>query len=74
MEFTFECPVCKKSFMVNHQDLAKGDLALQCCSCGSAPAPDIMTAYQSVGKTLTDLYGCCGCEDRQDWLPKDIKK
>ena len=73
MEFTFECPVCKKSFMVNHQNLAQGDLALKCSSCGSTPAPDIMTAYQNVGKTLTDLYGC-GCGNQQDWLHKDVKK
>lgn len=72
MKFTFDCPHCKRSFEVDHTQLASG--SFNCCLCGSAPAPDIMRAYQSVGKTMVDLYGCCECNQSTHWLPKEIKK
>jgi hypothetical protein len=33
-----------------------------------------MSAYQNIGKTLTELQGCCACPDNKGWLPKEIKK
>lgn len=74
MNFTLECPKCKQTFQVCHEDLAKKDFSLQCCHCGNVPTPDIMSAYQNVGKTLSDLYGCCKCSDLEGWLPQDEKK
>jgi predicted Zn finger-like uncharacterized protein len=73
MLFTFECPTCKSKFQVRYIDLAKDPKALKCCHCGDTPAPDIQTAYQNVGKTMADLYGCCKCGDKKTWLPKEIK-
>lgn len=74
MRFSFECPKCNHSFQVGYSDLAKNPEAVKCCLCGDTPAPDIMTAYQNVGKTLVDLYGCCDCNDKKDWLPKEIHR
>jgi hypothetical protein len=71
VDFTFECPACKKNFQVGHKELAKGQL--KCCLCAHTPAPDIMTAYQNIGKTITDLYGCCECSDDKAWLPKEAR-
>jgi predicted Zn finger-like uncharacterized protein len=70
MRFTFECPVCKKSFQVNHEELGN----VKCGLCGDAPPPDIMTAYGNVGRTMSELYGCCGCGDKEKWLPKEIRR
>ncbi|HEY3424604.1 MAG TPA: hypothetical protein VGL27_07395 [Negativicutes bacterium] len=74
MVFTFECPSCKKNFEATHEELTHNAEALHCCLCGKSPSPDIMTAYQNVGKTMTDLYGCCECGDNQNWLPTAIKR
>ncbi len=74
MEFTLECPKCKRTFQISHEDLAKKDFSLQCSNCGNVPTPDIMSAYQNVGKTLADLYGCCKSDEQKNWLPKDMKK
>lgn len=73
MDLTIECPRCKKSFQVAHQDLAKRPDALTCCLCGNTPPPNIMEAYQNIGKTLTELQGCCTCPEEKGWLPKAIK-
>lgn len=73
MDFSFDCPGCNKSFKVSHEDLATKTAALKCCACGTTPPPDIMTAYANVGKTMTELYGCCSCAPAKDWLPKEIK-
>ncbi len=75
MKFTFECPTCQHSFDFSHEDLATNPKSLKCCMCGQTPSPDILTAYQNVGKTITDLYGCCECNtDKKQWLPKKINK
>ncbi len=68
MQLTFECPACKKSFKVSHDRLHD----LKCCLCGDTPPPDIMTAYANVGRTLSELYGCCECGDKVKWLPKEF--
>jgi hypothetical protein len=73
MLFSFKCPKCKNKFQVHYSDLAKDPQSLKCCVCGDAPPPDILTAYQSVGKTMADLYGCCDCNDKKNWLPKEIQ-
>ena len=73
MIFKFECPGCKKTFSVTHQDLAAGPAALKCCLCGDTPAPNIQAAYRNIGKTLVDLYGCCDCGPDRNWLPKKIE-
>lgn len=72
MIFTIECPTCQKSFNVSHEELAQNHSAVKCCLCGNTPTPDIMTAYQNIGKTMTELYGCCDCQPA--WLPKEVKK
>ncbi|MDR3590138.1 MAG: hypothetical protein P4N41_10835 [Negativicutes bacterium] len=74
MLFSFECPKCRNNFQVRSIELAKDPTAVKCCLCGEAPTPDIMTAYQNVGKTMTELSGCCECGDKQDWLPKEIRR
>jgi len=74
MNFTVECPLCKKNFHVNYKEIAEKPSSLSCSACGTTPTPDIMTAYQNVGKTMMDLYSCCECEDKKDWFPKEIKK
>ena len=71
MNFTVECPTCKKDFHVNSKEVAS---SFKCCECGTTPPPDIMTAYQNVGKTMADLYGCCESNDNKNWLPKEIKR
>lgn len=68
MTFTFRCPSCSHVFQIHHTDLGDGK-AMRCRQCGDTPAPDIMTAYANVGKTLTELYGCCQA-GRQEWLPQ----
>lgn len=73
MEFTFRCPACKNVFTANHADLAADSRALKCCLCGNAPAPDIQTAYQNIGKTITELHGCCSCDQDKSWLPLSVK-
>ena len=65
MNFTMECPVCKKNFHVSSKELAEKQSSLRCCACGTPPSPDIMTAYQNIGKTMTDLYGNHDCEDKE---------
>ncbi|MDR3564259.1 MAG: hypothetical protein P4N59_22875 [Negativicutes bacterium] len=74
MLFSIECPKCKNGFQVRYTELAKDPAAVKCCQCGASPAPDIMTAYQNVGKTMTELYGCCECGDKESWLPKEIRR
>lgn len=74
MLFAFECPKCKNNFQVRYTELASNPETVKCCACGDAPAPDILTAYQNVGKTMLDLYGCCDCQEKKDWLPKEILK
>ncbi|HWQ60823.1 MAG TPA: MJ0042-type zinc finger domain-containing protein [Negativicutes bacterium] len=74
MIFTFRCPACQHEFQVNHADLVQGAAALKCQACGDAPAPDIQTAYQNIGKSLTELYGCCQNEDKQRWLPLGARR
>jgi len=74
MNFTVECPTCKKNFHINYKDVAKNPSSFKCGTCGTTPSPDIMTAYQNVGKTMMDLYGCCQCNDKRDWFPQEIKK
>jgi predicted Zn finger-like uncharacterized protein len=71
MRFTFECPACKNIFHVTHRDLAHGGQALRCL-CGNTPAPDILTAYQNIGKTMVELYDCCA-GGQKGWLPQEIK-
>lgn len=73
MMFAFECPGCKKPFQVRYVEMAKDPAAVKCCMCGAAPPPDIQTAYQNIGKTMTELYGCCECNDKKAWLPKEAK-
>jgi len=74
MNFTVECPTCKKNFHINYKEVAKNPSSFKCGTCGTTPSPDIMTAYQNVGKTMMDLYGCCQCNDKKDWFPQEIKK
>lgn len=74
MEFTFECPHCKHVIRVSHEELATQPETVKCCLCGAAPPPDILTAYQHVGQTMTDLYGCCTCPEERDWLPKEMRE
>ncbi len=74
MLFSFECPKCRSHFQVRSAELAKNPDAVKCCLCGDTPPPDIMAAYQHVGKTMTELRGCCECGGKQDWLPKEIKR
>ncbi|BBB91982.1 MAG TPA: hypothetical protein PKA28_06100 [Methylomusa anaerophila] len=75
MIFSFECPSCKKTIEVSHQEMKKNPAVVKCRLCGDAPAPDIMTAYQNIGKTITELYGCCECSEdsSRKWLPKEVK-
>ena len=74
MNFTLECPTCKNDIRVNYKDVVENPSSFKCCACGTIPSPDIMTAYQNVGKTMMDLYGCCGCDDKKGWLPQKIEK
>lgn len=75
MDITITCPSCNKDFTVNHATLSERIEELKCCFCGDAPAPDIMTAYANVGKSITQLYGCCSCGPTdKSWLPKDITR
>lgn len=69
MRLTFECPVCKKNFTLCHEMLGN----VKCRLCGDAPPPDIQTAYANVGKTMSELYGCCDCDGGEKWLPKELK-
>ena len=73
MKFTIECPACKKNFHVNYKEVAEKPSSLKCCTCGTTPSPDIMTAYQNVGRIMVDLYGCCDCDEKKEWLPKAVK-
>jgi hypothetical protein len=75
MIFSLECPTCKQKLKVSYRDMAARPEKVKCCLCGDAPPPDIMTAYQNVGKTLTQLYGCCDCgEDKSaKWLPQEVE-
>lgn len=70
MNFTIECPACKKNFHLNYKEIVAEPTSLTCCACGTAPTPDIMTAYQNVGKTMLELQRCCDCDDKKNWLPK----
>ena len=72
MVFEFECPHCNHKITVTHEELAHTG-EVKCSKCGDMPRPDIMTAYQHVGKSLSDLYNCCSKEDDQNWLPKNQK-
>lgn len=74
MNFTIECPTCKNNIRINYKEVVENPSSFKCCTCGTTPSPDIMTAYQNVGKTMIDLYGCCECADKKDWFPKEIKK
>jgi predicted Zn finger-like uncharacterized protein len=71
MLFAFECPKCKATFQVRSLDMANNLASIKCGVCGDAPAPDILTAYQNVGKTMVELQGCCSATST--WLPKDIR-
>lgn len=73
MKFTLQCPACQSTMELSHEDLATKPQSIKCCLCGQSPSPDILTAYQNVGKTITDLYGCCSCDTEKQWLPKEIK-
>ncbi|MBP2650938.1 MAG: hypothetical protein H6Q74_1763 [Firmicutes bacterium] len=55
MPLTFECPQCHHNFNVDSNKLKKhqGNESLGY----DTPPPDIQTAYQNVGKTITELYG-----------------
>ena len=72
MKFTFQCPSCKKKFDLDLKTLTHG--GLRCCMCGTEPAPDIMTAYQNVGKTMAELYECCEEQEQPEWLPTKVEK
>ena len=53
-------------------ELAKKVAPLKCSSCGNVAAPDIQTAYENVGRSLSDL--CCCCEkSAEQWLPKQVE-
>jgi|GEM_PF-2561306 len=73
MNFTVECPTCKKNFDVDATEVAEKPSSFKCGACGDTPAPDIMTAYQNVGKTMMELYSCCDSEEKKDWLPKEME-
>ena len=74
MLFTFECPKCQNNFQVRAAELAKNPEAVKCCLCGDTPAPDIMTAYANIGKTMIELSEQCDCAGRKEWLPKEIRR
>ena len=74
MNLTFECPKCKKKYQLNSNEVAEKSSPFKCSECDIIPPPDIMTAYQNVGKTMKDLSGCCDCNDEKDGMPKEIKK
>jgi len=74
MLFTFECPKCKNNIQVRSAELAKNPEAVKCCQCGDAPAPDIMTAYANIGKTMVELQGQCDCAEKTGWMPKEIRR
>jgi len=70
--FSLECPKCKAPFQIRSADLAQDPSTIKCGICGNTPAPDIMTAYQNVGKTIVELQGCCSHGEKGDWLLKKI--
>lgn len=72
MKFTFQCPSCKHVFWAGRGE-PDGGVAPRRRVCGDAPAPDIMTAYANVGKTLSELHGCDEAGGRQDRLPREPK-
>lgn len=74
MLFTFECPKCKHQFQVEPSELAHQPEAMKCRICGDTPPPDIMTAYRNVGKTMSELYGCCRQGEKEAWLPKEVRR
>ncbi len=72
MKLTVECPECNADFKVDIDALAKKVAPLKCASCGMTAAPDIQTAYENVGKSLSDL--CCCCDEvAEQWLPKQVE-
>ncbi len=73
MLFTVKCPRYKKAAPVNYQEQAQNPADSECCLCSSAPSPDIMTAYQQVGKSMVELYGCCSCENNSQCSPAKDK-
>jgi len=76
MVFSSGRPSGKKTIDVSQQQIKKESGAVKCCLCGAAPTPDIMTAYQNIGKTITEVYGCCECgeDSGTERLPKEVKK
>lgn len=72
MKLTVECPECNADFKVDVEALAKKVAALKCTTCGTTATPDIQTAYENVGKSLSEL--CCCCEENaKQWLPKQVE-
>ena len=65
MNYSIECPICKNKFHVTSKELAENHSSFRCFACGTAPSPDIMTAYQNIGKTMADLYGHRDDEDKE---------
>lgn len=45
--------------MVNEEKLAPDAEKSKCRRCKELSTPDIMTAYQNVGESLSELYHCC---------------
>ena len=74
MNFTIECPVCKESYNLNYKDVIEKPSSFKCMICGTIPSPDIMTAYQSIGKTMAELYDYCEHDDKKNYCLKAIKK
>lgn len=72
MKLTVECPECSADFKVDVEALAKKVAPLKCTHCGAGAAPDIQTAYENVGKSLSELCSCCE-ESAEQWLPKEVE-
>ena len=65
MHPTTQCPNCKKQNDVTFKEVAGKPLSAKCCECNTISPPDIMTAYQNIGKTMRDLKNCCNDKDKK---------
>lgn len=70
MVFKQEDISCKPKIKIAKIDSAHNKI-VKCHKCSiDLPKPDIMTAYQHVGQSLSELYKCCSNNDIDSSPPK----